>query len=139
MNDPLYQIRVYGQPDDGQLISSWRQGHGMDASPLSILPPTGFFVERDGEPVCVAFLYLSVGIGVAFMEWVISKPGMTYKESAAAFRVLLDFLKLHAASLDYGVIISHTSPGGGEFLRRCGFVSQGKKESMMCQTREEPE
>lgn len=104
------------------MVDAWWRDHGQGGLLENLLPPDGFIVERDGKPLCAAWLYLSAGIGVAFLEWVVARPGLPFAESKAAFIHLIQFLKQHARSCDYGVIWCNTLPGIARVAAQCGFV-----------------
>lgn len=133
MSEPLYQILVFGdRPDDKQVIADWWAEHGHGDMPVELLPPSGFLVSRDGERVAGAFLYLAVGIGVAFLEWAVAKPGLPLAEAIKAFDVLVDFMKQHTAAIGYSVLWANTLPGIGRVLRRRhGFHPVGSRVAMV--------
>jgi|GEM_PF-2154581 len=127
----MYQIRpVDKSAGDLSLISEWWSTHEKGRLPLELLPPTGFFVLKDDQPVAVVFLYLSVGVGVAFLEWAVSKPELSLKEARQAFDVLMDFTKVYLTDLDYGVIWANTLPGIARALKQHGFTSQGNRHAL---------
>ena len=136
MSEPLYQIRRYGEkPGDFQLMNEWWWAHGQGQLPKAMLPPDGFILECDGEPQCAGWLYLSAGIGVAFFEWVVSKPGLGLKKSKRAFCHLIDFIRMHARECNYGVVWCNTLPSIARMARGTGFVvAPQEKVTMLMNT-----
>lgn len=126
MSEPLYQIRKHGEkPGDFAMVDEWRQAHGEGPMIEALLPPDGFIVTRNGDDVFAGWLYLTAGVGVAFMEFITSKPGQTLQQSSAACRHFIEFAKAHARSCDYGVIFCHTIPAIARVAREWGFKSLG--------------
>lgn len=135
MSESLYQIRKYGEKvGDYQLIDEWWRVHNDGQFLENLLPPDGFIVERDGDPVCAAWLYLSAGIGVAFMEWIVSKPGQSLSQSKEAFFQMVEFIKGYARASDYGVVWCNTLPAIARVAVQCGFRVAGKERVAMVLT-----
>lgn len=70
-------VRQYGsKAGDWQTVSAWwdRTG-GVFAE--TILPPLGVIVEYQDEPVAALWCYESFGIGVAFLEFPCTRPGIS--------------------------------------------------------------
>jgi hypothetical protein len=121
MKVPLYQVREYGSKvGDYQLVAEWRKAHGAEF-PETLLPPSGVIVERDGEPVAAAWMYMAVGIGVAFLDFISTAPGMTPGQSSEAIGHALAVLKRIAKDNNYGVLIGYTFPAIARCAEAHGF------------------
>lgn len=121
MSEPLYQIRLFGDaPGDLELVNSWRESHGAPPMPEAVVPPLAIFSELDGEPVAFAACYQSYGVGVCFMEWLATKPGMTLSQSRRAVGHVVDGLK--ACTRDtHGLMMATCSPGVARGAQHFGF------------------
>ncbi len=121
-----WTVREYAA-DDLVLIDSWWKGHRSERFPSELLPPVGVIALADGEPVAACWLYMAVNVGVCWIEYPISKPGLGIKKSAAAFDVLVRILTEIAKTHDYHVMIANTMPGIARFLERNhGFTNRGQ-------------
>lgn len=103
------------------MVDAWWGERGRGQFLENLLPPDGFIVERDGEAVAAIWLYFSYGIGMAFMEFAVTRPGQSAAQSKEAFRHLVSFAKQLARSRDFGQIWAHTFPSIAAFLKEDGF------------------
>ena len=103
------------------MVDAWWGERGRGQFLENLLPPDGFIVERDGEAVAAIWLYFSYGIGMAFMEFAVTRPGQSAAQSRAAFKVLIDFARQLARERDFGMIWAHTFPSIAEFLKLDGW------------------
>lgn len=133
--EPQFQVRIYGEKlGDYQLVSGWWEARHGEPLPETILPPLGVMVERDGEPVAALWCYESFGVGVAFLEMPVTRPGLSVGASVAALSLAVDACVLTAkahAKRDGGDVClfkCYTLPGIGRILPRFGFVSSGREE-----------
>lgn len=115
-----YTVRLY-QENDTQLVDAWAQAHGRDRLPVELLPPDGVIVEKDGEDIAAGWLYKSYGVGVAFLEHVHTRPGLSVSEAQEAINELVEYLRFSAREDNYGVIISHTVPAMARKATRSGW------------------
>lgn len=73
----VWSVRPYGEGiGDYQMISEWRRVHKAPELPETIIPPLAIIAECDGEPIAFACCYQSYGIGVCFLEWLTTRPGL---------------------------------------------------------------
>lgn len=133
----LYQVRPFSMEKDAELVSSWWSRHGCGDFPFAMLPPDGFMMCADGVPVCAAWVYLSCGVGVAFVEWCVSAPGRSMSESRESFTKLVDFIRGYLSESGYGAMWANTLPGIARVLKGCGFESCGERVAMICRTEKE--
>lgn len=120
METDRYKARAY-VPADAPLVHLWAVGHGKERLPVEFLPPDGVIVERDGSPVCAAWLYKSYGVGVAFMEHVHTASGLTMTEAREAIAFATEFLRFSAREDGYGVIYAYTVPAMAKQAQRDGW------------------
>jgi hypothetical protein len=94
-------------------------------------------VEDDKGPLVFCKLYLSVGVGVAFLEGLFSRPGETPSVVVAAVEFLVEGVKKIAAEHDYGVLICHTFPAVARKALKMGFSeTESGLVQMVISTRE---
>ncbi len=78
-----FTARPYEKKDEG-FVSRWWSLHTAERSFLpSMLPPVGIVVEQNGVPVSACWVHLSAGVGVAFLDSPVSRPGLSVKDTAA--------------------------------------------------------
>jgi hypothetical protein len=116
------QGRLYGEKaGDWQEVSSWWEGRGgMFAE--TILPPLGVIVERGGERLAAMWCYESFGIGVAFLEFPCTKPGLPPGLAARALawaeNAIVTILR---AGGEHKIVMAHTRPNIAKSMRRLGY------------------
>lgn len=86
MVEPI-TVRDY-TPDDYAMLQAWWSARGYPAPPSAIFPPDCYIAERDGEALAFCAFYLSLGVGIAWVDWLVSKPGQSPAATALAFEVL---------------------------------------------------
>ena len=120
--------RQYGiKTGDFQLVESWAKGHGSEFIE-TVLPPLGIIVERGGAPVAAIWCYLSVGIGVGFIEWPVTKPGQSLRQSREAILFGIDAIMTAGRANDYGLFRLCTMPGAARVLERAGWARDASGE-----------
>jgi hypothetical protein len=102
----------------------WWKAHGWPGVALPILPKCGIMVQADnGNALAVGWLYMDNSVGVAMLEWVVTNPDATAKQSYLAIAMLVQSAREVARTLDYGVILSTARQ---QSLARClqknGFI-----------------
>lgn len=128
-------VREYDKERDELLAVQWCKAHCRAAFIPALLSPLGLVCEWKGNPVCMCWAEMVVGVGKARLEQPISAPGLNLTESRLAFGYLILALKKALAALDYGVLICETLPGIARYLQRChGFqvADTNAKQSMIC-------
>ena len=103
-------IRPFEAKRDLVRVNTWAMAHGKEGLPFHFLPPSGVIVEDGGEPVAAAWLYKCLGVGVAFMEHVHTRPGLSLSRAREAIGLAVEYFRFEAREDDYGVIFAHTSP-----------------------------
>ncbi len=83
-------VRPFEITDIPTLSDWWQARHGALADfPVEMLPPLSVIVEDEEGPCFFISCYESFGVGVAFLEYPVSRPGMTPRQTrdAAAFGI----------------------------------------------------
>lgn len=126
-NDPPLTARVYGLGlGDYQLVNEWWKRHHRHDLPETLLPPLGVIVERNSEPVGALWCYESFGVGVCFLEWPCSAPGLGVKEAARVFGFAVEAcIALAKTHGDFAIFRCSTIPAIARVLPSLGFLSEG--------------
>ena len=123
-----YEVRLYdAEAGDAWIFAPWWTAHGHETEwPVNLLPPVGVIVEYLGEPVAACWAQLTVGQGLAQLEYPITKPGMTVTDSKMAMKHAIRGLENVCRSMDYKFLVVHTLPGIARVLERdFGFTRDG--------------
>jgi hypothetical protein len=79
---------------DIPMLQGWHESrHGYELAAV-LLPPLGFVVELDGVPIAALFCYQSYGVGVAFIDIALSRPGTSFLVAKRAFNLCLQAIIL---------------------------------------------
>ena len=119
-------LRHYGLAvGDWQMVSGWHEArHGVPL-PETILPPLGIISEDEHGPVAVWFAYQSLGVGVAFLEACVTRPGLTLQQAWAVIGRCLDGIEAVLKKEGYGMIRTFVEfPSLERCLRRFGFAGK---------------
>lgn len=120
-----YEVRAYVPGDDTDMIARWSDAHGTEFK-ASWLSPFGSIAVRGGEPVAACFLYLPVGVGVAFAEFAYSAPGQTAAQVTEAMDIVCNGLRTMAKANDYGIIVTTAPRSIARRAKRIGWRPMGK-------------
>jgi hypothetical protein len=119
----VLQVRPYAsKAGDFQTVSGWGKARGnKGVFAETLLPPLGLIVELNDEPVAALWCYESYGIGVAFLEWACTKPGigpvLATRALSMAEETIADILKRRG---NHGLLIAHTIRSIARVLERYG-------------------
>lgn len=104
-------------------FAAWFHDHGERAVHPGLLSPCGVLVESDdGMQLAVGWLYLACNVGVAWLEFVVTNPGIAPMQSARALRVLFEAAEEVAKELNYSVLLTMTEKAAlGSFIEARGF------------------
>jgi hypothetical protein len=118
----IWKVRPYGEAvGDYQMISAWREGHKVSPLPETIIPPLALIAEREGEPQSFAVCYQSCGIGVCFLEWLITRPGLTALQAREALGHVIGGIEACAKANDYGLMFGYAPGNIARESKRFGF------------------
>ena len=132
-----WSVRPYEGGQDFHMIESWWSHHNPgNGNPFreTLLPPDGWVVEKDGEPVAAGWLYKSYGIGVAFLEHLVTRPGMTVGLAVESLGHVLGAAKAHCREFDYGIIVAHALPGVARHASRLADTVNGERTQLLFST-----
>lgn len=128
MSNTIWNVRPYEKPD-WETVSGWWDVHAHGSGIVqALLPPLGVVVEMDEKPVCAVWLYMAAGIGVCWLEYPVSAPGLKFHDAKEAFHLAVSALEKAAKANDYGVMIAHTLPAIARVMRSFGFREETRKK-----------
>jgi hypothetical protein len=107
--------------EDWFTLSEWWACHRYAGPDRSMLPKLGIMVEKDG-PIAAIWLYMDNSVGVCFAEYPVTKPGLSMKEARESFTHAIEFLKIAAKEMNYGILIVRTRPAIARILFKLGFT-----------------
>lgn len=122
-----WTVREYLKTD-WPTVSGWADVHAGSVLVEALLPPVGVIIEHEDQPLCACWLYLAVNIGVCWLEYPVSKPGLHLREAREAFHLAIQALERIAIALDYRIMMAHTLPGIARVMRSFGFVAEERKK-----------
>lgn len=104
-------------------LCSWWKGHGWEPVPMELLP-SGWIVEEGEKKLCAGFLFIASNAPVAYLEYVVSNPENTPKESHKAIDYLLGEICTFAKySTIKAMFAKLTVRGLEKMYNRHGFAS----------------
>jgi hypothetical protein len=122
----LWQVREYDAARDAAMVEDWWSHHNDNPFPSDLLPPAGAIIECDGVPYAACWLYMAVGVGVCWLEWPVSAPGLSLRQSREAFTQLVDAMALLARSHNYPLMIANTLPPIARIMKGMGFTVENR-------------
>lgn len=115
------------------IASEWWKAHGWHPVPKGILPRLGVRAMDGTRPLAAAWLYMDNSVGVAMLEWIVTNPENTPRQTAAALLRLVDFLKQEALDLNYNVILATCRQKSlAALLGRAGFTQTDTDVIHLC-------
>lgn len=112
------------------MFKSWWEAHKWGAVPQDVLSPCAVIIEHEGKPLAAAWLYLANGVGISWMEWTVTNPSNTAKQSIIAITMLVDAIKTVAKTLNYGVVMTTCRQASlGRLLEKSGFTKTDESVS----------
>lgn len=122
----VWKVRPYGEAvGDYQMVSGWRKAHDSPPMPETLVPPLAIISELDGEPMAFAACYQSYGVGVCFMDWFTSRPGLSLKMANEAIGHVIGAMK-ECTKATHGLAIGYGSPVIARATKRWGFKVMSK-------------
>jgi len=134
-------IREFDKAQDMPMLNDWLAAHCRPAIPAEMLPSLGIVLFNGVtlEEQAALWLYMDNSVGVCFCERVVTRPGLSLKESKAIILEGLEFLKQRAATMNYGVMFVRCYPAIAKCLKGKGYFEDDRPViSLFTTTKEEP-
>lgn len=118
----MIHVREITLDQDHPVLTAWWTAHGWPVVPRVILPKLGVMAMDGGLRVAAAFVYMDNSCGVCMLEWLVTNPDSTGKQSLAGIGAVIEFLAERVLELDYGVMLtSCRQPALARIYERHGF------------------
>jgi len=121
--------------EDYPLVNDWWQARHGAAEDLAagMLPPLGAIVEDAEGPLCALWCCEVFGVGIGYLEWPVSRPGLTVARALGAFEFAIQSLvKLAGKCCDppgeYKCFRATPDPVLFRAMRKLGFVRESPDE-----------
>lgn len=103
---------------------AWWKGHGWPGVNLAMLPRRGLLVESpEGVSQAFGWLYRDNSVPVVMLEWIVTNPANTPKQSLGAVLKLIEAAKATAAAEGCRVMLTSVrQPALERVYERAGFV-----------------
>ena len=119
----MMTVTHYNEAAHGGMVAEWWAARHRDRLfQFGMLPPVGVVAEDEGGPCAACWMHLSAGVGVAFIENPVTKPGMPLTKARDTLLFLMEVLEKIALEHDYGVMVAHTMPAIARTLMGRGFT-----------------
>lgn len=109
-------------PDDLPTLLAWWRDRGEGELPDGILPPLGIVACDRHGPAAAAWIYQPVGVPLAILDWLITRPGLGQHQARHAcrevFTALADAARAEGATRIFATV---TRAGMLREARACGF------------------
>lgn len=116
--------RLIKNATDFPLIEQWWRARGVYDFAASWLPPVGVIAEDENGPVAAVWLYMALGVGVAWMAHQCTNPAVSPIKGARGLSQCVGALQAIALAGDYHVVMTITaSRGMDSFWKREGFAT----------------
>jgi hypothetical protein len=108
-----------------QTAMQWWNGHNWSGVSLAIVPRRGLLVSDDsGAELGCAWVYRDNSVGVAMLEWLVTNPANTPKQSLGAVLKLVAAARSLAISEGCAVLLTSVQHGALERIyERLGFTA----------------
>lgn len=111
------------------IIQGWWDSRGLGRMGPGILPPLdAVALDDDGAPLAAAWLYEPIGCKVVFLDWLVTRPGLSPRIARAACLAVANRLEEMALAGGRKMILASVSREGMSYeLLGCGYsVAQDK-------------
>lgn len=120
---------------DIQVANTWREERGQGTLPDGVLPETGFVIHDNEGAAVMVWLYLTIGSKVAFIDWLVSRPGIPAHRVRFLSRQLFAQVEevARACGVQYLFCSTSRSALSREFAR-VGFQPSGESHFHLTKT-----
>ena len=128
MGSESLTLRHYGlHTGDWQTVSGWYAARHGAPLPETLLPPLGVMCEDADGPAGVMFAYQSAGIGVAFIDPIVTRPQMAAEAAHAVLGRALEGIEAVLRKEGYSLLRCFTeSEALARAVGRHGFTGTNR-------------
>lgn len=99
------QIRMF-EASDYPVVCAWWQARKWTPMPLRYLPKNGHVAYDGGKLLAAAWLYLDSTCPLAWLDWLVTNPKNSPKESIKAIHAVIDTLTLTARAMGSEIMMT---------------------------------
>jgi hypothetical protein len=116
--------RLINNAEDYATFEPWWVKHQGQSIPLAALPPVGVVaLDDDGTPAAAGWLYMAVGVGVAWMAWITTNPDLPAFRALRGLSLVEGGLEALAKTHNYNVVFTETQkPALVRWMQARGYV-----------------
>jgi|GEM_PF-2344735 len=124
----MIEVRPFSKITDFKDLNEFTVEHGWPPFNPLILPTIGVCVYEDDKKLCFGWLYLESSTIVAMVEWIVTNPKNTPRESLKSIKISINHLVGIAKKLGYSFIFtSAENKGLIKLYEKAGFEQTDKK------------
>jgi hypothetical protein len=125
------------RPDLLPLINEWSRAAEMPGLNEAVIPPLGVVVSDGIGPASAMWCFECYGVGIAYLEYAVTRPGLEWTHAANVLGVAACFLMSSAGRSVEPPGEYHTFRGCGRLanfrvLKRLGFERAGTFHHFVC-------
>lgn len=114
--------RLYA-PADYPTVSDWWGWHETEVVPEHVLPALGVVASDNEGAAAAAWLYQDNSVPVAWVSWIVTRPGLSPLEAVRVLRVLMGAVEAVAIAQKRALLFTMTKRFGlQKWLEREGWL-----------------
>jgi len=130
------KTRFFEQKNDYEIVKSWWEARDIwKPIPKMMLPRGGIVVfdEDDFDKmICAGWLYLDNSSPVSMLEWIVTNPQNTNKQSYAGIKTLVGCADTMRKGMGYKIMMTTTDNDSlAKLLERCKFKVTDKNTTFL--------
>ena len=100
-------IQIFDPEAHYPIVKEWWVSHGWDPVPEVVLPKLGVIAfNKNGDGITAAWIYMDNSVGVSMLEWIVTNPENSPKDSLRGIKTVTKFLKDRAKDMDYKIMLA---------------------------------
>lgn len=118
------EIRPIDLETEYDIFVKWWKAHGWGAVPKLVLTKFGYVVcdKGSGHMLAAGWAYLDTNSPIAFIEWIVTNPENSPRESLKALHILIDSMtKVFKDAGRCAVLVSIKSKGLIKLFKKAGY------------------
>lgn len=117
---------------DHDEFSRWWVAHGWPIIPKEMLPPTGFVAYKETGMKAAGWLLIDANVPIGCMEWIVTNPDNTPRESLVAIKTVVEQIKLIADEIGIKAIFTTVSNDAlARVYESSGFIVTDKNSTCL--------
>jgi len=130
------KTRFFEQKNDYEIVKSWWEAREIwKPIPEQLLPRCGIIVydaDNDNQMVCAGWIYFDNTSPVCMLEWIVTNPENSSKQSYRGIQVLTGCADTIRKSMNYEMMMTTTDNNSlTKLLKRAGFSVTDKNTTFL--------